>query len=213
MSIKRSLIDSTYLWHINRPMREERGVDEFIGLCKGMMADGVLQKTEIAFLEQWINLNPDCTDFWMIQAVYERLEDIFQDGGVSEDERQDMEQLINKVIGDITFPENPVSNLPFEEPEPDITFKKKRYSFTGVFISGSRNWCIEQIRKRGGIYKQRPPSDYLVVGSIASRDWKHTSYGTKISDAINKNPKTKLVSEEHWGKNLNRIPPRIQLSV
>ena len=44
-------------------------------------------------------------------------------------------------------------------------------------------------------------SDYLVIGTLASRDWAHTSHGRKIESAIKANEEgsaIKIIAEEDW---------------
>ena len=43
--------------------------------------------------------------------------------------------------------------------------------------------------------------DYLVIGSLASREWAHTSHGRKIEKAMDYKKKgcsINIVSEEQW---------------
>ena len=48
-------------------------------------------------------------------------------------------------------------------------------------------------------------TDYLVVGSLISRDWKHGSFGRKIETAVQyraRRGKLAIIPEDHWASYL-----------
>lgn len=58
--------------------------------------------------------------------------------------------------------------------------------FTGRFVSGPRR-IIEETARREGAQTAKSitkKTDTLVIGTIASRDWRFTSHGRKIEKAV-----------------------------
>lgn len=50
--------------------------------------------------------------------------------------------------------------------------------------------------------------DYLVIGAIATRDWRHSSYGTKIIKAMQLKEKGRnlaIIAEHHWADLVARV--------
>lgn len=67
-----------------------------------------------------------------------------------------------------------------------VTFGGMTFCPTGKFVFGPRAKVERAIVERGGAVSGQPTraTDYLVVGSLASRDWAATSYGRKIEAAL-----------------------------
>ncbi|NCC30133.1 MAG: hypothetical protein EOM22_18785, partial [Gammaproteobacteria bacterium] len=42
----------------------DRGIDELIGLCRGVLADGVLVESEVRFLADWLDRHRQIADQW-----------------------------------------------------------------------------------------------------------------------------------------------------
>jgi len=103
-----------------------------------------------------------------------------------------------------------VDGSPFDNPQPPVEFKGKRFMFTGKFEFGSREACQAMVIERGG-FAPTPKSvssdiDYLVIGSEGSKTWKRGSYGNKIESAIlarRQHGSPAIISEDHWASALN----------
>jgi hypothetical protein len=205
----------------NAKRRLCRAVNEMLGICKGLLADGRLVDAEIAFLKHWFQGNQEVVANFPAQEIYARIHRIYQDGFVSEDEREDLKHFLTSATGltvESTMPSVPSeftsptpqstvncsTTMPFDDPEPKITFPDQNFSFTGKFVSGTRSWCAEQIVARGGRFDEKPISttNVLVIGALGSRDWAHTSFGRKIEAALKYKPPLKIVSEQHWTRHL-----------
>lgn len=191
--------------NFNKAMRSERGIDEMLGICKGILSDGVVVESEAAFLSEWVKANPDVCCIFPGKLLVERLNRIFLDGVCSKDEQEDLKDLLQRFTGQtnrVPTAQAGSTRIIFENPEPKIIFPGQAFSFTGKFVSGTRAWCSEQTIKRGGIFHERPTAQttFLVVGTGGSRDWIHSGYGRKIEAAIEYRERygTKIVSEEHW---------------
>jgi NAD-dependent DNA ligase len=206
---------------LNARYRLRRAINEMLGLCKGLLADGNLVDSEITFLNQWFHANEEALANFPAREIYARIQRIYQDGVVSEEEREDLKQLLANVTGTAAPPHptgitaavkaapetaalrvNRSTTLPFDDPEPGITFPGQSFSFTGKFVSGTRSWCANQVSARGGTFHEKPVSstNVLVIGALGSRDWAHTSFGRKIEAALKYKPPMKIVSEQHWVK-------------
>ena len=98
-------------------------------------------------------------------------------------------------------PDNCGYNL--TEPPPDIVFAHRVFVFTGKFLFGSRARCVEAATALGGIWDKDVSrrTDYLVIGSMGSRDWAQSESGLKIQKAMHlaaKYGEIAIVTEEHW---------------
>ena len=194
----------------NAARRLERDISEMLGLTKGLLADGVISEEETVLLKNWANARPEVVSQWPGNILHERLTRIFVDGVVTEDERKDLASLLNDLVGGragIICGQNAATNLPLNQPPPQIVFPNRIFVFTGKFAFGSRSSCESTVAERGGISEPRVTSrtSYLVIGTFGSRDWVQTSHGRKIELAVEYRDKGKpvaLISENHWASAL-----------
>lgn len=189
----------------------ERKIDELIGIIKGVLADGNVSQGEAEFLLQWMNSNRDAAAVWPASVLYPRIEAALADGVLDSDEEKELLDLLLATVGGNTAPQigesSDATTLPISRPVPQIVFLERTFCFTGKFYSGTRDWCHQQVILRGGL-----PADsitkklhYLVIGEIGSRDWLHSTYGTKIQKAASYaagGAPLMIVSEEHWATHL-----------
>lgn len=194
---------------INRKHRQARSHSEMIGLCKGVLADGIVCSDEARFLFNWFTANPDAASCWPGDKLFQRLEDIWEDGIATEAELADLKELLNHLTGvtDQTLaaelPHNPSSTLPLDDPPPVVEFKGKSFCFTGKMVIGQRSHCQDLTKERSGLICVNPVTtcNYLVIGELGSKDWKQTSYGNKILKAVkfrdNGHP-VSIISEQWW---------------
>src|SRR5256885_599375 len=136
----------------------------------------------------------------MAAALMKRVARIYADGVVTPEERLELKDFLTNYVGEDTKPNVTV----FNEPPPQIIVPEREFCFTGKFIAGSREWCEDQVRARGGraIDHVRGGLNYLVVGGVSSPAWANMNYGTKIEKAMelrqNQWSKLAIVQEEHW---------------
>jgi NAD-dependent DNA ligase len=81
---------------------------------------------------------------------------------------------------------------------------------TGMFESGSRANVAALIEAFGGSVAAdvRATTDYLLIGSVASASWAHSSYGRKIECAVEMRTKghpVAIICETHWLKCFPKI--------
>lgn len=185
----------------------DRTVDELIGICKGLIADHVINEDEARFLVQWLDEHRRLGQSWPVNVLSERIARMFQDSIIDEQEKQELFELLAQVVGQQKEPSlaalDMSTHLPLTIPAPTIIVPQRRFCFTGKFYFGTRKACAEAITMRGGLIDETVLAGtvYLVIGEIGSRDWIHSTHGRKIEAAIEWNSKgsgISIVSEEHW---------------
>jgi len=97
------------------------------------------------------------------------------------------------------------TELPLDAPPPDpVLFSRHSFVVTWRFAYGTRRRVFEAISGLGGLPGDSPPNrdtNYLVIGTFASRDWANTNYGRKIEHAVRLRESgtgLNIISEEHW---------------
>lgn len=185
----------------------ERQVDTLIGICKGIIADGVITQSEAEFLEAWlianqatINSNP------VVQPLYERVSEMLSDSILDEDEAAELLETLRQFSNSDGLVDGELiqtTGLPLDSPAPKIEFHDSNFVFTGTFAIGNRPFCIEATRLLGGVClgTVRKDLDYLVLGRYVTPSWKHESFGRKIEQAVdyrNSGLPIAIVSEDHW---------------
>lgn len=196
-----------YEIRFNRARRAERDLSEFLGLAKGVLADGVVTDVEARHTKQWVDTHPDAAEQWPMPAIIQRLHRIFADGQVDKEEREDLAELLSALVGGtagLIVGHDAPSELPLDMPPPVFVWKGAVYVFTGKFAYGTRADCEREVVRRGGQCTDRitKKTDYVVIGTFGSRDWVHTSFGRKIQKAADyrsKGQRLFIVSEDHWG--------------
>lgn len=193
---------------INSIRLHERNIDELIGICKGIIADGSIVQKEAEFLLQWMESNQDAAHVWPANVLYERIRLHLSDGVLDPDDQQDLLNLISQITGgkQPQSVHSMTSTLPLDNPAPDVEFDGRVFCLTGTFTVGSRDNVTKLIESKGGKCVKAPTlsTDYLVIGIVGSRDWIHSTHGRKIEAAVTIRDSGKtgisIVSEEHWIK-------------
>jgi len=190
----------------NAERRLDRAVHELLGLVKGVLADGVVTDAEIVAVSRWLKAQPDLAEQWPISILANRIRRIFEDRYVDSEERRDLQDLFERLVGGnygIAAGDNLATRLPLDDPPPPVLFDSRTFVFTGKFAFGPRSVCERMVRENGGRCQDwiSERVDYVVVGTFASRDWIHTSYGRKIEEAVayrDRGAPIKIVGEDHW---------------
>lgn len=187
----------------------DRKADELIGICRGIMADGTINQKEAEFIISWINSNCDLVSKYPFNIVYSRISEMLSDSYLSDDEKDDLFDLMQKLTGGEIIDEDAESmssTLPLCSPAPKIVFDSSSFVFTGVFTTGARKVLEELVKELGGLVHDtiKKDTDYLVIGDIGSKDWAHSSYGRKIEKAVEyrdiKDTGISIICESHWAK-------------
>lgn len=184
-----------------------RQIDEMIGLVKGVLADGVVCQKETEFLLGWMETNKAVIDQWPANVLYPRILAALEDGHLDPEEEAEIFALLQSAVGnDDAIAQgwsSGSSTLPLTDPAPVVQVTGQTFCFTGKFNSGTRAWCHNQVATLGGIPTTgiTKKLDYLVIGDIGSRDWLHSTHGTKILKAVeyrDAGVPLSIISEMHW---------------
>jgi NAD-dependent DNA ligase len=189
-------------------------ISQLLGICKGLVCDGVVNLEEARFLFKWFESNKDLAHVFPGRELFCRLERIFADGIVSEEEREELKLLLLSVTGQTAEqPDDTTTKTTralFEDPEPTVLFPGRSFCFTGTFVTGKRIWCAEQVIKRSAQFHEAVTleTSYLVLGREATKAWAYPNFGRKIEKAIEYKQRTglKIVSEAHWAAALKLNP-------
>ena len=132
----------------NASLRADRDVDELMGLCKGVLADGAVNVLEAKFLADWFERHRECALEWPANVLYQRLETMLRDGRLDlEEEKELLGVLINLTGGDASCLNAAALTigLPIDNPAPSISFPSRKFCFTGKFLLGTRSKCLSFI--------------------------------------------------------------------
>ena len=187
----------------------KRGCESLLGICAGLIADGHLNNLEIQFLRTWLIENVEVASSWPGEVLHKRVAQVLADGVIADEERAYLATTLRELIGGSFADDGAVpmgaSQLPFNH-DAEISMAGSSFCFTGQFLYGTRAACERAVEQRGGTISAIKRSlKFLVVGELASRNWKHTAFGTKIAAAVALQADgcgMQIVSESQWQKGL-----------
>lgn len=193
--------------------RQDRAVDELVGLCRGVMADGHVSQQEAEFLLGWLQRNSEFVGDWPFRPLYDRIGQLLDDGVMDADESADLHDTLMRFVGGEAFdPLDEVAArataLPVNDPEPLVVHRDADFVVTGTFEYGTRTAVIQAITALGGRVASNcsGKTRYLVIGTLGSRDWINSNAGRKIQAAVRLRDESgqplAIVSEHHWVKHL-----------
>jgi len=196
------------LFKANLENNISKAIDQLSGMCAGILADGSVSETEARFFYDWVKKYASYEPVWPFTDILSRLDRIFSDGLISEEERHELKNIMEQITGkglQSEPSETFSSELPLDSPLPEqIIFEGHEFIPTGRFAFGTRQKVADMITMRHGIVKDGFPTRstrYLVIGVFASRDWYHTNYGRKIERAVELRRDgcpISIIPEEHW---------------
>jgi NAD-dependent DNA ligase len=184
----------------------EKAIESLLGICQGLIADNTLNNAEILFLEMWLRDNEDITDCWPGDVIAARVSGILADRVVTTEEAEDLKNTLVAIVGGSFFETGAAGGFATQLPADVIdavTFDGSLFCLTGKFLYGPRKKCENAIISRGGRITNNITChlNYLVVGTLSSRDWLYSSFGHKIQKAIeNKRlgQALSIITEERW---------------
>ena len=182
-----------------------RQLDTFLGLARGMMADGVIVQQEAEYLHSWLIANSAINRNPRLEALWQRVTEMLEDGVLDDDEAKELLATLQTWTGD-QFEAGELmksASFPINQPPPPVEWEGRRFLFTGTCSTGSRRACHELVEKHGGIAEARVTKrlDYLVIGLYTSDAWLHETYGRKIRQADEYRARwgrPTIITEEHW---------------
>ncbi|KJS02301.1 MAG: hypothetical protein VR65_06070 [Desulfobulbaceae bacterium BRH_c16a] len=192
----------------------DRTIDELVGLARGILADGSANIKEAQFLLAWLESNAKYANDRIINSLFSRIKAMLSDNLLDKEEEDELLSLLRSITGE-QLPEHNIvttaASFPLDKPAPAVKIENKYFCLTGKFVYGPRRICEEAIIERGGFIKTSISDwvDYLVIGTLSSDQWMHTSYGRKIEYAMKRRdsptPRTygekiAIIHEDHWAK-------------
>ena len=189
----------------------EAQLNQMLGYLHGITADNVLTEKEITAFQQWLTSHEAVLRTWPGDVLVKRINEILEDGIITEEEKADLLETIKQITGQRFLETGIAHGMATEfctQPIEAVTICNANICFTGKFVSGTRAEVEKVAKTQGaaiskGITKKL---DLLVIGTIASRDWKFSSLGRKIEAAIklqNDGSPLKIVTEKNWLKLIN----------
>ena len=194
-----------------------RTMDELIGLCRGVVADGEVNQKEAEFVLNWLESNTSVAEEFPANVLYPRLMEMLVDGHLDEDESKELLDLLQQMTGEQgQCVSTPLSTcIAFDSPLPRLTFQGQAFCFTGKFGCGQRTDVIERTELLGGAIVSNVVKRgcVLVVGCMGSPAWLHSTHGRKILKAVDDRDAgapIAIVPEEHWHHEAERLEQQFQ---
>jgi BRCA1 C Terminus (BRCT) domain/GYF domain 2 len=186
----------------------DRDIDELLGVCKGVIADGTVNLHELKYIYQWLVGHPTLENTWPCEALANRIKQVTDDDVLTKTEADEMVDFIRRLVApkpDLPHESVQATSLPFDVPDPQIQFHERSFCFTGNFVFGVRSACVDAAQARGATIEGsvKMDLDYLVIGSFRNEAWMHTTHGRKIEKAVElraKYGRPLIIGEAHWVK-------------
>lgn len=164
-------------------------IEELVGFLTGTASDGVLNDQEITAMSAWLEHNESVKEVWPASVIVQRLAVILEDGIITDEERGDLLITVRQVTGTDTDESGlsfEASTEVWEDSIDELQLTGSVFCLTGDFVSGDRESVDTMLRCLGGESNSsvNKTVDYLVIGTLASRDWLYTSHGRKIEKAL-----------------------------
>ena len=164
-------------------------IEELVGFLTGTASDGVLNDQEITAMSSWLEHNESVREVWPASVIVQRLTIILEDGIITDEEREDLLITARQVTGTDTDESGlsyEASTEVWEDSVDDLRLAGSVFCLTGDFVSGDRESVDTLLRLLGAQTNSsiNKSVDYLVIGTLASRDWLYTSHGRKIEKAL-----------------------------
>lgn len=182
-----------------------RDINEFMGIACILARKPKLDADDLTYVDEWLSANTRVYSqpvFAPILHLLHQSNPLYLSSAAGLDE---LHQLLRALSGDSDNDGKPDSStsIAFDHPPPQIVFPNRRFCFTGTFKYGGRLKCEAAVTKLGACAGELVIStDYLVVGSIATETWRHSTFGRKVTQARKWQEKevseVKIVSEEYW---------------
>lgn len=193
-----------------------RAMHTFLGICKGIAADGSINEREMEFLRVWMQANRRFFDSDAAEMCFRTVWEAMPD---TEKLYQKIRLVIGKYI--VEWNESAVLDEPAHSFSTEVIFTRPvpaikpgmRFGVTGKFFYGTRSECKKVMEDRGLVWNGDNVTlalELLVVGGISSKHWKYENYGNKVSYALYLNKthgnRIAIVSEEDWIEAMLNLP-------
>lgn len=154
------------------------------GLCKGLISDRTLSEEEVRYLDWWLTQNGALKSNYPGKELYALVKEILSDGIITTEESENLHKALVDFTGcDLAsgVVDGLSTKLPLDNTA-EVSVENKTFCLTGVFLAGKRAHVEDLIKKNNGLISSGITKriDFLVIGTLSSRDWKFSSHGRKI---------------------------------
>ncbi len=173
------------------PYTERDEVNEFLGFCAGVVCDGLILKAEAEAILARFHNSMILSSSVVFRDLWRALEAALADKILTEGESEEIRAWIALLVGD-GYVDTGIPNIgntaELDEPIRDasqVKFEGACFVLTGPMRLGTRDFIISEIERCGGVVGKTATrkTDYVVVSSAASKNWRTTHFGTKIERA------------------------------
>lgn len=194
-----------------------RSMDELIGICRGVVADGTINQREAEYLLNWLDCNACVAEEFPASVLYPRLMEMLIDGHLDDAESKELLAMLQSMTGEQGQCGSTTlsTGIVFDAPLPGLSFAGQAFCLTGNFAFGRRADVAERTMLLGGevIKSVVKRGCVLVVGCMGSETWLHSTHGRKILKAVEDREAGApicIVPEEHWHHEAERIERQLQ---
>ncbi|WP_031436373.1 hypothetical protein [Methylobacter tundripaludum] len=127
---------------INHRRLTDRQTDELIGICKGILFDGIVSYDEANNLYLWFQANPKAMQAWPGKQLYHTLCPMLKNNTLSTNDEERLLILLSNIIGlpsMVNSGSNASSQLPLTDPAPAVFFDRRVFVITGNLKMGARS--------------------------------------------------------------------------
>lgn len=167
------------------------GVQNMLGIVKGVVIDKKINELEINYLDQWLEENGYLKNIWPYDELYNITTKIINKGSFSSDEHDAVLNFCEALVGNGNREETAslVQSLKtgYYQLDPEIDIQENLFCITGLSKKYKRREIAEQIELYGGYVSNSVTAkvNYLIVCDAKNTCWAFTCYGRKIEQAVN----------------------------
>jgi hypothetical protein len=196
--------------NFNSTANAKRNITEAIGLMRGVLADGNVNKAEAEFMLGWILSQDKLSRDPILRPLLTLLHRVCEsDVAFTDNEGALLGELLSLVGGTELIPAGTtsLSSTHFLTSPPPTVRHKATFVLTGTFRVGPRSEVEAIVSTLGGFVASNitQGTDFLIVGEKASPDWANPSFGRKIEAAhalVVRGFPIAIISETHWARGL-----------
>ena len=186
--------------------RHKVNVQELVGLCKGVLADGMVNQGEaqflMEFLADWLVEHEALYDTWPANMLYERIREMLLDGVLDAEEQAQLTRLLKAIADEDILKTS--QTLPLTYPIPPISFDGIEFMFIGEFASGTESQCIASVHALGGRVEVRlsKNTQFCVIGAYVGPHWQRSLWAKRIEEAsaAANSSHLAIISEQAWAQ-------------
>jgi hypothetical protein len=204
-SLEDGILDQDELEDINWFLEKAANENEFYdlvtsdlqvlqGVLHGILADGVVEEEEVKVLSSWLDEAEHLKGCYPYDEIYSILLEVLEDGKVDEQEQELLKAFFADFVG-LSSSNNFKLNDDLKKTittkgvctiDPSITFRKKKFVFTGHSHRAKRSDFKLIVERGNGIFLPKPNKDlnYLVYGAGGNQCWAYSCYGRKVEKVI-----------------------------